>query len=252
VPITFTETVQDAPEARLAPDKVDDDEPLTAVAVPPQVLDNPFGVATIKPEGRLSVKATPVSVRFALVLVIVKVRLVLPFSGMVLAPKALLIVGGLMTVRLAEDVLPVPAAVESIVTLLFMTPSGEPVTFTAMVQLPTLNVAFVKLTELDPATAVAVPPQVFVRPFGVATTSPLGSESVKLASMATTFPLVTLKVRLVVPFTAMFAAPKLLVMEGGCNTAIFAVTVALSTVASARPCPPVPPALKVAVAVPLA
>ena len=42
------------------------------------------------------------------------------FSGIVAAPNALAIVGGLMTVKLADDVdnAPVPAAVELIVTLL--------------------------------------------------------------------------------------------------------------------------------------
>ena len=44
----------------------------------------------------------------------VNVRLVVPLSGMVAAPKALRIVGGLMTVMLAEEVesAPVPAAVD--------------------------------------------------------------------------------------------------------------------------------------------
>ena len=48
----------------------------------------------------------------------VNVRLVVPFSGMVAAPNAFAIVGGLMTVMLAEDVLPLPASVERIWTLL--------------------------------------------------------------------------------------------------------------------------------------
>lgn len=49
----------------------------------------------------------------------VNVRLVVPFNGIVTAPKAFTMCGGLMTVRLAEDVLsaPVPAAVELMVTL---------------------------------------------------------------------------------------------------------------------------------------
>ena len=53
-----------------------------------------------------------------LVLLTVKVRLVVPFSGIVAAPNALAMVGGLMTVRLADDVLPLPASVELMVTLL--------------------------------------------------------------------------------------------------------------------------------------
>ena len=42
----------------------------------------------------MSVKATPVSVATVFGLVMVKVSVVIPFSGMVAAPKVLLIVGG--------------------------------------------------------------------------------------------------------------------------------------------------------------
>ena len=42
----------------------------------------------------------------------VKVSEVVPFSGMLAAPKALVIVGGVATVKLAEAVLPVPPLVE--------------------------------------------------------------------------------------------------------------------------------------------
>ena len=84
--------------------RLTDEDPSTAVAVPLQVLVRLLGVATINPAGRLSVKATPLSVRFTFVLLSVKVRLVVPFSGMVAAPKAFVMVGGLMTVMLAEDV----------------------------------------------------------------------------------------------------------------------------------------------------
>ena len=70
------------------------------------------------PAGRLSVKATPLIVRFAFVLLSVKVRLVVPFRGIVAAPNAFAMVGGLMTVMLADDVLPLPASVERIWTLL--------------------------------------------------------------------------------------------------------------------------------------
>jgi len=118
VPCTFTEIVQVAPGARLAPLKLMDEDPAVAVAVPVQLLVRPLGVATTKPNGRLSVNATPFSVRFVLLLLSVNVRLVVPFSGIVAAPKAFVILGGLITVRLAEDVdwAPVPADVELMVT----------------------------------------------------------------------------------------------------------------------------------------
>ena len=46
------------------------------------------------------------------------VRLVVPFSGIVAVPKLLTMCGGLMTVRMSEAVFPLPASIESIVTLL--------------------------------------------------------------------------------------------------------------------------------------
>lgn len=48
--------------------------PAVAVTVPPQVLLSPLGVATTKPAGKLSVKATPTSGVDGLGLVIVNVR----------------------------------------------------------------------------------------------------------------------------------------------------------------------------------
>jgi D-ribose pyranose/furanose isomerase RbsD len=118
VPWTFTETVQLAPGASDAPLKPTEEEPAVAVAVPLQVVFRLFGVATTSPAGKLSVKATPFRVRFTLVLLTVNVSEVVPFSGIVAAPNALAIVGGLMTVKLADEVLPLPASVERIDTLL--------------------------------------------------------------------------------------------------------------------------------------
>ena len=109
--------MQLAPGARLAPDKLMEPDPATAVGVVLQVLVKPLGVATIRPAGRLSVNAIPFNVRLALVLETVKVSDVVPFSGIVVAPKALAIVGGLMTVSVSEPVFPFPASVESMVTL---------------------------------------------------------------------------------------------------------------------------------------
>lgn len=184
----------------------------------------------------------------------VNVRLVVPFSGIDAAPNALVICGGLITVMLAEDVLcaPVPAAVELMVTLFVNVPSVVPVTLTVMVHAPAGNAALLKLTVPEPAVAVTVPPQVLVTPGVDATCNPAGNVSVKLPSTATTFGLFTANVRVVVPFTGMVAAPKVLVMRSGSRMTMSAVTVAWSTVASACPRPPVPPALNVAVACALA
>ena len=118
VPCTFTMTVQLVPGASVWPLKLMLEEPATVVTVPVHVPLVLGGVATTSPAGKLSVKATPLSVRFTLLLLSVKVRLVVPFSGIVAAPNALVMLGGLMTVILADDVLPLPASVERMETLL--------------------------------------------------------------------------------------------------------------------------------------
>ena len=45
-------------------------------------------------------------------------RLVVPFNGIVARPKFLAMLGGLITLSVSDAVLPLPAAVESMVTLL--------------------------------------------------------------------------------------------------------------------------------------
>jgi len=110
----------------------------------------------------------------------VKVNEVDPFNGMLDAPNALMITGGARMVMLVFDVLPVPPSVEVTVTLLFFTPAVIPVTLTdtvhdALAAKPPAD----RLADDDPATAVAVPPQVLLKLFGVAITRPAGSVSVK-------------------------------------------------------------------------
>src|SRR6185437_8593586 len=103
----------------------------------------------------------------------VKLNEVDPFSGMLAAPKALVMVGGPPTLTLAFEVLPVPPFVELTVTLLFLTPPVVPCTFRETVQLaPGARDAPDRLTVEDPA--VAVPPHVLFRFDGVATTKPAG------------------------------------------------------------------------------
>ena len=214
VPATFSETVQEAPGARLAPLKLTDDDPFTAVAVPEHVLAKLPGVATTSPAGRLSVNATPFKVRLALVLLKVSVRLVLPFSGIVAAPNAFAIVGGLMTVKLALDVdcAPVPAAVELIVTLLLSTPSDVPLAATVIVHAPTASEALLKETLPAPAAAVTVPPHVLVTAGTAATTRFDGKVSAKFASTAIVFGFAIAKLRVLVAFTATVVGLKLLVI----------------------------------------
>ena len=129
VPCTSTETVQEALAARVPPDRLTEDEPPTAVAVPPQVLLRLGVAATSRPAGKLSVKAIPVRVTLVLGLVMLKVNEVVPLSGMLAAPKALVMVGGEATVKLAEAVLPVPPLVDvTLPVVLVYWPEAAPVT----------------------------------------------------------------------------------------------------------------------------
>src|SRR5947209_16912599 len=163
-----------------------------AVTVPPHVLVT-FGVpdtTSVALPGppltcNVSLNATPLRSPLAgvaglLGLLMVKVTVVVPFSGMLPAPSALLIVGGATTVTVAVAGVLASASVELTVTLLFLSPAVVPCTFTDTVhEALAATVPPLRLTEPEPAVAVAVPPQVLVRPLGVATFNPAGKLSVK-------------------------------------------------------------------------
>lgn len=92
----MTENVHEALAASVAPDKLTLPDPAVAVIVPPPHEPvRPFGVDTTSPTGNVSVTPTPVSVVAAFGFVTVKLRLVVPFNGMLAAPNALVIVGAL-------------------------------------------------------------------------------------------------------------------------------------------------------------
>jgi hypothetical protein len=77
--------------------------------VPPQLLLTMTpGVLNTRPAGKVSVKPTPVNEVPVFGLLMVKLRLVLPFSGMDATPKLLLIDGGAITVTDVMAVPPVP------------------------------------------------------------------------------------------------------------------------------------------------
>jgi hypothetical protein len=237
VPVTFTENVHEPLVARVAPARLTVPEPAVAVIVPPpQVPLNPFGVATTNPVGRLSVKATPVSATvFATGLVRVKVKVVVPFTAIKVAPKLLLIVGGATTVSGAEAVRPVratgPPAVGALVV--FVTPPGvELVTFMTTWQLlPAAMEAALKRTapspaaEAAPVVLVTVPQRVGVNVKVVfSNVSPVGKVSstwtvVNAPGFAAG--LASVRVNVVLPPTGIDAAPKDLVSVGG----MYAVTV---------------------------
>src|SRR6185312_12915224 len=98
------------------------------------------------------------------------------------------IVGAATTVMEAFEVFPVPPSVDVTVTELFFTPAVVPVTLTETVQLAlAASVPADKLTDPDPATAVAVPPQLLVKLGVEATTNPAGRLSVKAMPFSVTF-----------------------------------------------------------------
>src|SRR5258708_20195776 len=106
---------------------------------------------------------------------------------MLAAPNALIITGGGHTVTLGLEVFPVPPSVDVTCTLLFFTPAVVPVTFTDNVHEALIaSVPPDRLTVPEPATAVAVPPQVLLNPLGVATTRPAGRLSVKATPVSAT------------------------------------------------------------------
>ena len=137
-------------------------------------------------------------------------------------------VGGPITVTLALEVLPVPLSVEVTCTELFFTPAVVPCTSTETVHKAlAASVPLDRLTDPEPATAVAVPPQVLFRLLCVATTSPAGRLSVKASPVRVkpVFGFWRVKVSEVVPFKGIEAAPNALVMVGGEATVRLAVAV---------------------------
>lgn len=90
------------------PVRLREDDPDTAVNVPPQLLLRLLGVATTRPAGSESVKAMPVRVADGLGLEMVKLTLTVLFCATFAALNALAIVGGAVgiTVKLAVLLLP--------------------------------------------------------------------------------------------------------------------------------------------------
>src|SRR5437667_300717 len=96
-----------------------------------------------------------------------KVNEVVPPTGIVAAPKDLVILGGATTVMLAVAVPPVPPSVEAMAPVVFVfNPAAVPSTLTENVQdPPAATDAPLKLTTLVASVPVIVPPpQVPVSP----------------------------------------------------------------------------------------
>ena len=239
VPVTFTEIVQLLPAGSEPPLRLMVPEPAVAKTVPSQSVVIVGIEATTKPAGSESVKAIPESATVVFGLVTVKVSVVVPLSGMVAAPKALLMVGGPTTVTVSEAVPPAPLSLVVMVpVVLFLTPMVVPVTLTLNEQFPAGSITpLVRLMVPEPAVAEMVPlphPPVM---FGtVATTSPAGRVSVNETpvSPSVALELVMLKVNVVVPLSGKMLVPNDLVKPGGAATESVSLAV-----------PPVPPSFEV-------
>jgi hypothetical protein len=236
MPFTFKLMVQEAFAASVAPVRLIEPDPAAAVTVPVQVVTSPFGVATCRPAGKVSLNAMPVSARLELGLLSVNVTEVVAFSRMLEAPKALVIVGGVATVKLAEAVLPVPPLVDvTLPVVLVYWPAAAPVTVTANWHWP--FAAMIAPVNAIPVgeVVVSVPPQTVAD--ALATVRPVGSVSAKATPVsATAFAagFVIVKVSEVVAFKAMLLGLKALAIDGGATTLIEAEAV-----------PPLPPSVEV-------
>src|SRR5581483_6170751 len=99
--VTLTLKLQLAPGARLPFVRLIVLDPAFATTTPPQLPLTPLGVATLKPEGKVSRKCTPVRESAPLKLSIWKVREVEVPTSMRGAPKNLAMLGGFSEVSVA-------------------------------------------------------------------------------------------------------------------------------------------------------
>jgi hypothetical protein len=214
--LTFNVIVQLVPAASVPSASMTVVVPGIAIIVPVQVVVKPFGVEITKPAGNVSVKATPVRFTTGSGFASVRVKVVVLSSGMLTSPKLLLMVGGIATFNVAVAVFPLPTF-EVTVTLFVFVPVVVAVTLTLNVQDELGRVAPARPTVPEPAVAVIVPPpHEPVSPFGVETTTPEGSVSVKpISPRDAALGLATVKLKVEVPPGAITVGEKDLLIDGG-------------------------------------
>jgi len=136
VGVTFTVTAHELLAEIVPPVRLIEVLPAVAVNVPPlHVLVAPGVAATCKPDGKLSVTATPLKAVPVFGLVMVKVRVEVPLTATLVGEKALVMLGGATTVSVAVLlVAPVPPLVElTAPVVLDLLPAVVPVTLTEIV-----------------------------------------------------------------------------------------------------------------------
>jgi len=195
------------------------------VSVPPHTVAELL--ATVKPVGSVSLKATPVKAVAVFAFVIVNCNDVVVFNGIEVGLNTLPIDGGATTVRFADAVFPVPPLVDDTApVVLVYGPATAPVTVTLNWQ-----VLFELIDAPDSEIPVGfvvvnVPPHTVAEL--LATVKPVGSVSLKATpvnakALAAGFVIVNCSA--VVPFRAMVEGLNALAIEGGEPTVRFAIAV---------------------------
>src|ERR1700733_15873363 len=109
VPVTLRDMMQEELLGTVPPIRLTIEPPPLAANVPPHVVLRFWGVDTLSPAGRLSVKAIPVREKgFVTGLLMVKDKFVEPLRAILVGANAFTITGAVATVRFAVAVLPVP------------------------------------------------------------------------------------------------------------------------------------------------
>ena len=182
-PVTVTAKKHWVPGAMLAPDMLIP-VGLVNVTVPPHTVALAFG--TVRPTGRVSVKPIPVSVSGLVAgLVMVKLRALVLFSAIGFGLKDVPSVGGALTLRPADAMLPVPPLVDVTFPVVFVYElTAVPVTVTLKLQLLLAAMLAPENVMVDGAVSVTVPPQTPALAFG--TVSPVGRISVKPTPVSAT------------------------------------------------------------------
>jgi len=170
---------------------------------------------------------TPVSATvFATGLVMVNVMTEVPFTAIGFVPNDLTMDGGATTVVDALAVLPVPPfAEETLPVVLFLSPAVIPVTVTLNVQLPFAAIEPPVRAIVFGAVTVNVPPHCAL--VALVTVKPAGRVSVKATFVRAVlvFGFVMVKLKVVVPFNGIVAAPNDFEIEGGATTVVDALAV---------------------------
>ncbi len=242
VPVTPTEIVHPPLAASVNPLSDMTDAPALAVNVPAQPFVAPGGVSTTRPEGRLSVKPTPVSPPVAVSRFGFEIRKVTTVLEPVVisgTAKVFVIVGGANTENFAVALEPAPLSVALMTPVVFVfRPIMRLVSTTLTEKLQdalAASVAPVSVILVDPGVAVTVPEGQLPGPLELTTARPAGARgSVKAIELSeaieSVFGFAILNVIVVVPPGMIPFGLKLFVRTGGSTMVIIACAV--------KPAPP--------------